>query len=62
MDRAAISLWCRCCGHTPEQALSRVKKYKAAGAQQIKIYSSVKPEIVMKLSMTGWIKSTTSRK
>lgn len=31
---------------TPEQALRWVEKYKAAGAKQIKIYSSVKPEIV----------------
>jgi imidazolonepropionase-like amidohydrolase len=31
---------------TPEEALDRVEKYKAAGARQIKIYSSVKPEIV----------------
>ncbi len=31
---------------TPEQALAWVEKYKAAGARQIKIYSSVKPEIV----------------
>lgn len=31
---------------TPEQALEWVTKYKAAGARQIKIYSSVKPEIV----------------
>lgn len=31
---------------TPEQALVWVEKYKAAGARQIKIYSSVKPEIV----------------
>jgi hypothetical protein len=31
---------------TPEQALDRVQRYKAAGARQIKIYSSVKPEIV----------------
>jgi amidohydrolase family protein len=31
---------------TPEQALMWVEKYKAAGARQIKIYSSVKPEIV----------------
>jgi Amidohydrolase family len=31
---------------TPEEALDRVVKYKAAGARQIKIYSSVKPEIV----------------
>jgi Amidohydrolase family len=31
---------------TPEQALHWVELYKAAGARQIKIYSSVKPEIV----------------
>jgi hypothetical protein len=31
---------------TPEQALQKVEAYKAAGARQIKIYSSVKPEIV----------------
>jgi Amidohydrolase family len=31
---------------TPEQALTWVEKYKTAGARQIKIYSSVKPEIV----------------
>jgi Amidohydrolase family len=31
---------------TPEQALDRVQRYKAAGARQIKIYSSVKPEVV----------------
>ena len=31
---------------TPEQAAAWVSKYKAAGARQIKIYSSVKPEIV----------------
>ena len=31
---------------TPEQAQSWVEKYKTAGARQIKIYSSVKPEIV----------------
>jgi len=31
---------------TPEQAVLWVEKYKAAGAKQIKIYSSVKPEIV----------------
>jgi imidazolonepropionase-like amidohydrolase len=31
---------------TPEQAVSVVERYKAAGARQIKIYSSVKPEIV----------------
>lgn len=30
----------------PEQAVQWVEKYKAAGAKQIKIYSSVKPEIV----------------
>jgi imidazolonepropionase-like amidohydrolase len=31
---------------TPEQAREQVQKYKALGFQQIKIYSSVKPEIV----------------
>ena len=31
---------------TPEQALDFVQRYKAAGARQIKIYTSVKPEIV----------------
>ena len=31
---------------TPEQALEIVRKYKAAGALQIKIYSSLKPELV----------------
>jgi imidazolonepropionase-like amidohydrolase len=31
---------------TPQQAVAWVEKYKAAGARQIKIYSSVKPPIV----------------
>jgi imidazolonepropionase-like amidohydrolase len=31
---------------TPEQARAEVQKYKSEGFQQIKIYSSVKPEIV----------------
>ncbi|HSK45734.1 MAG TPA: amidohydrolase family protein [Candidatus Binatia bacterium] len=31
---------------TPEQAREQVQRYKAAGFQQIKIYSSVKPEIL----------------
>ena len=31
---------------TPEQAVPLVARYKAAGARQIKIYSSVKPEVV----------------
>jgi imidazolonepropionase-like amidohydrolase len=31
---------------TPEQARQQVQKYKAAGFQQIKIYSSVKPDIL----------------
>jgi hypothetical protein len=31
---------------TPEQAAAWVEKYKTAGARQIKIYSSVKPEVV----------------
>jgi imidazolonepropionase-like amidohydrolase len=32
--------------NTPEEARAVVNKYKAAGFQQIKLYSSVKPEIV----------------
>jgi imidazolonepropionase-like amidohydrolase len=31
---------------TPEQAVTLVERYKTAGARQIKIYSSVKPEIL----------------
>jgi len=31
---------------TPEQALEVVRRYKAAGAMQMKLYSSVKPELV----------------
>lgn len=31
---------------TPEEAVERVASYKAAGARQIKIYSSVKPDVV----------------
>lgn len=31
---------------SPEQAREQVQKYKAAGFQQIKIYSSVKPEVL----------------
>ena len=31
---------------TPQQAMEIVRKYKAAGALQIKIYSSLKPELV----------------
>jgi hypothetical protein len=31
---------------TPEEAVDLVQKYKAAGARQIKIYSSVKPAVV----------------
>lgn len=31
---------------TPEEAIQWVEKYRAAGAKQIKIYSSVKPEVV----------------
>ncbi len=31
---------------TPEQAVALVEKYQAAGARQIKIYSSVKPAVV----------------
>jgi len=31
---------------TPEQAREQVQKYKAAGFQQIKVYSSVKPDVL----------------
>jgi len=34
------------CVDTPEQAREQVQKYKAEGFQQIKVYSSVKPEIL----------------
>jgi imidazolonepropionase-like amidohydrolase len=36
---------------TPEQAVAEVKRYHDAGFQQIKIYSSVKPEIVRAIAV-----------
>jgi imidazolonepropionase-like amidohydrolase len=38
---------------TPEQAIAWVEKYKAAGARQIKIYSSVKPEVVRAIAQAA---------
>ncbi|UWZ83320.1 amidohydrolase family protein [Occallatibacter riparius] len=43
--RGAISMGATL-ADTPEEAVQWVEKYKAAGARQIKIYSSVKPEVV----------------
>jgi Amidohydrolase family len=44
---------------TPEQALMWVEKYKAAGARQIKLYSSVKPEIVKAVAADAHARSLT---
>jgi hypothetical protein len=44
---------------TPEQALDRVQRYKAAGARQIKIYSSVKPEIVKAITTDAHARAMT---
>jgi hypothetical protein len=44
---------------TPEQALDRVQRYKAAGARQIKIYSSVKPEIVRAITTDAHARAMT---
>jgi len=38
---------------TPEQALAWVEKYKAIGARQIKIYGSVKPEVLKAIAVTA---------
>jgi imidazolonepropionase-like amidohydrolase len=38
---------------TPEEAVALVEKYKAAGARQIKIYSSVKPEVVRAICLAA---------
>ena len=43
----------------PEQALQCVERYKAAGARQIKIYSSVKPEIVRAITADAHARSMT---
>jgi hypothetical protein len=44
---------------TPEQALQWVERYKSAGARQIKIYSSVKPEIVRAITADAHARSMT---
>jgi len=44
---------------TPEQAVQWVEKYKAAGAKQIKIYSSVKPEIVKAITAAAHARGMT---
>ncbi len=44
---------------TPEQAVAWVEKYKAAGARQIKIYSSVKPEIVKAITAAAHARGMT---
>jgi hypothetical protein len=44
---------------TPEQALDRVERYKEAGARQIKIYSSVKPEIVRAITTDAHARAMT---
>ena len=44
---------------TPEQAVHWVEKYKAAGAKQIKIYSSIKPEIVKAITAAAHARGMT---
>src|SRR6516162_8324055 len=44
---------------TPEQAVQWVEKYKAAGAKQIKIYSSVKPEVVKAITAAAHLRGMT---
>jgi hypothetical protein len=44
---------------TPEQALGWVERYKAAGARQIKIYSSVTPEVVKAITADAHARSMT---
>ena len=44
---------------TPEQALQWVEKYKAAGAKQIKIYSSVRPEVVKAITAAAHARGMT---
>jgi amidohydrolase family protein len=44
---------------TPEQALSWVEKYQTAGARQIKVYSSVKPEIVLAITAAAHARGMT---
>jgi imidazolonepropionase-like amidohydrolase len=44
---------------TPEQALSWVEKYKASGARQIKIYSSLKPDVVRAITAAAHARGMT---
>jgi hypothetical protein len=44
---------------TPEQALLWVERYKSVGARQIKIYSSVKPEIVKAITAAAHARGLT---
>jgi hypothetical protein len=44
---------------TPEQALAEVERYKAAGGRQIKIYSSVKPDIVKAICLDAHARGMT---
>lgn len=44
---------------TPQQAAEWVEKYKAAGAKQIKIYSSVQPEIVKAITTAAHARGMT---
>jgi hypothetical protein len=44
---------------TPEQAVEWVEKYQAAGARQIKLYSSVKPEMVKAITAAAHARGMT---
>jgi imidazolonepropionase-like amidohydrolase len=44
---------------SPEEATSWVERYRSAGAQQIKIYSSVKPEIVKAITAAAHARGMT---
>jgi hypothetical protein len=44
---------------TPSEAADLVQKYKAAGARQIKIYSSVKPEVVKAICIAAHARGMT---
>jgi imidazolonepropionase-like amidohydrolase len=44
---------------TPEQAVQWVEKYQAAGARQIKLYSSVKPDIVKAITAAAHARGMT---
>jgi hypothetical protein len=44
---------------TPDQAIQLVERYKNAGARQIKIYSSVKPEVVKAITAAAHARNMT---